>query len=119
MRRPAKLSHRFIQHVGQIAISSVTLAELYAGAYKHAQASRLLALIADLRQEVEVLDLNSGCAEQFGQVRGKLLQNAISVPTADLMIGSTALFHDLTLVTHNTADFCNIPGLRLDDWLTP
>jgi predicted nucleic acid-binding protein len=27
--------------------------------------------------------------------------------------------HLLTLVTHNTADFQNIPNLRLDDWLTP
>ena len=40
-------------------------------------------------------------------------------PRMDLMIGSVALFHNLTLVTHNTADFQNIPGLRLDDWLTP
>jgi tRNA(fMet)-specific endonuclease VapC len=37
----------------------------------------------------------------------------------DLMIGSIALLHNLTLVTHNTADFQNIPGLRLDDWLKP
>jgi predicted nucleic acid-binding protein len=29
------------------------------------------------------------------------------------------LVYDLTMVTHNTADFQNIPGLRLDDWLTP
>ena len=33
-RRPAGLAHRFFQHAGGIAISSVTLAELYAGAYK-------------------------------------------------------------------------------------
>jgi len=25
----------------------------------------------------------------------------------------------LTLLTHNTADFRNIPDLRLVDWLTP
>jgi tRNA(fMet)-specific endonuclease VapC len=41
------------------------------------------------------------------------------VPETDLMIASVALIYDLTLVTHNTADFQNIPGLRLDDWLTP
>src|SRR5262245_12945854 len=54
MRRPARLAHRFIQYTGQVAISTVTLAELYAGAYKHSRATRLLALIADLLQEVVV-----------------------------------------------------------------
>jgi len=119
MRRPAKLAHRFIQYTGQIAISTVVLAELYAGAYKHSQVNRLLALIADLLQEVQVIDFDSVCAEKFGQVRGTLLAQGISVPTADLMIASAALVHNLTLVTHNTVDFQNIPGLRLDDWLTP
>jgi tRNA(fMet)-specific endonuclease VapC len=35
------------------------------------------------------------------------------------MIASAALVHNLTLVTHNTTDYRNIPGLRLDDWLAP
>ena len=86
MRRPAKLAHRFIQYTGQIAISTVTLAELYSGAYKHSQVNRLLALIADLLREVHVIDFDRACAEQFGRVRGTLLQQGISVPTADLMI---------------------------------
>jgi tRNA(fMet)-specific endonuclease VapC len=119
MRRPTKLAHQFIQHNGQIAISAVTLAELFAGAYKHSQGQRLLALIADLLKEIQVVDFDALCAETFGQVRGLLLRQGISVPTADLMIASAALVHNLTLVTHNTADFQNIPGLRLDDWLTP
>jgi tRNA(fMet)-specific endonuclease VapC len=119
MRRPAKLAHRFIQYTGQIAVSSVTLAELYAGAYKHSHVNRLLLLIADLLQEVQVMHFDLACAETFGQVRGTLLQQGISVPTTDLMIATAALVHNLTLVTHNMADFQNIPGLRLDDWLTP
>jgi tRNA(fMet)-specific endonuclease VapC len=79
----------------------------------------LLQNIADLLNDVQVLDFDHACAEEFGKVRGSLLQRGISVPTADLMIAAVALVHNLTLVTHNTADFQNIPGLRLDDWLTP
>jgi tRNA(fMet)-specific endonuclease VapC len=36
-----------------------------------------------------------------------------------MLIASVALVHDLTLVTHNTADYRNIPEVRLDDWLIP
>lgn len=119
MRRPAGLAHRFFQYAGRLAISTVVLAELYAGAYKHPDPARLLVLIRDLLDEVAVVDFDSACAEQYGKLRGVLLQRGISVPTADLMIGSVALVHDLTVVTHNTADFRNIPDLRLVDWLTP
>jgi tRNA(fMet)-specific endonuclease VapC len=101
------------------AISTVVLAELYAGAYKHPNPRRLLALVADLLQEVAVLDFDSACAEEYGKVQGGLLQKGITVPAADLMIASAALIHNLTFVTNNTADFQRIPGLRLDDWLTP
>ena len=48
-----------------------------------------------------------------------MLRQGIAVSPVDLMIGAIALVHDLTLVTHNTADFRNIPGLRLDNWLEP
>lgn len=119
MRRPGGLAHRFFQYAGGLAIASVTLAELYAGAYKRPQPARLLTLIGDLLQDVAVLDFDAACAEQFGRVRGGLLQQGIQVATADLMIASVALTHNLTLVTHNTADYQHIPGLRLDDWLMP
>jgi len=68
---------------------------------------------------LDTLDFDSVCAEQSGKTRGELWQKGIAVSVPDLMIASVALVHDLTLVTHNTADFRNIPGLRLDDWLTP
>ncbi len=117
MRRPGGLAHRFFQHTGGLAIPTVVLAELYSGAYKRPDPTRLLGLINDLLQEVVVLDFDSDCAEQFGKVQGGLLQQGISVPVADLMIASVALVHDLTLVTNNTADFQHVPGLRMVDWL--
>jgi tRNA(fMet)-specific endonuclease VapC len=119
MRRPAKLAHRFIQYAGGLAIPTIVLAELYAGAYKHPNPSKLLPLITDLLKEVQLLDFDAACAEHFGQVRGTLLQKGITVSRMDLLIASVALVHNLTVVTHNTADYQNIPGLRLDDWLIP
>ena len=119
MRRPGGLAHRFFQHTGQLAISTVVLAELHAGAFKHPQPARLLNLIANLLSEVATLDFDSECAERYGAIYGVLSQRGKHIPVADLMIASVALVHDLTLVTHNIADYRSIPGLRLEDWLTP
>jgi tRNA(fMet)-specific endonuclease VapC len=118
-RRPSGLAHRFIQHGGGLFLPVVVLAELYAGAYHVIDPQPLLRKIDDLLQDVRVLPFDEVCAEQFGRVRGKLLQQGISVPVVDLMIASVALIHDLTLVTHNIADFRDIPDLRLEDWLAP
>jgi tRNA(fMet)-specific endonuclease VapC len=119
MRRPGGLAHYFFQHAGGLAIPSVVLAELYAGAYRHPNPRRLLGLIADLLREVQVLDFDAACAEQFGKIQASLLGQGISTSTADLMIASVAIVHNLTLVTHNTSDFQSVPGLRLADWLAP
>jgi tRNA(fMet)-specific endonuclease VapC len=119
MRRPARLAHRFIQHTGRLAIPTIVLGELYAGAYNHPDTSRLLNLISDLLQEVNVLDFDMACAERFGRERGTLLKQGITVSRLDLLIASVALVHDFILVTHNTADYRHVPGLRLDDWLVP
>ena len=119
MRRPAKLAHRFVQHTGGLAVPTIVLAELFTGAYKHPNSSKLLSLITDLLNEVQVIDFDAACAARFGEVRGTLLQQGIMVSRMDLLIASVALVHNLTLVTHNTADYRNVPGLRLDDRLLP
>jgi tRNA(fMet)-specific endonuclease VapC len=72
-----------------------------------------------LLHDVSVVEYDADFAQEFGRVRVELRRQGIEVPSMDLLIASVALVHDLTIVTHNTADFRNIPGLRLDDWLTP
>ena len=119
MRRPALLSHRFIQFTGRLAIPTVVLGELYAGAYRHPNSTRLLNLIGKLLDEIAVLDFDARCAEQFGKTRGTLLRQGISVSSLDLMIAAVALAQNLTLVTHNTRDYRHVPGLMLEDWLLP
>jgi tRNA(fMet)-specific endonuclease VapC len=117
LKRPAGLIHWFVQYSGRLFIPAVALGELCAWAYRRKQPLPLLQQIGDLLADLPVIDFDAACAQMFGRNRGVLEQKGISVPTTDLMIASVALVHDLTLVTHNTADYRNIPGLRLDDWL--
>ena len=120
LKRPAGLMHRFVQHAGGLCISTIVLAALYTWAYNRKNRAEAVQRIEnDLLADVIVLDFDSACANQFGMVRAQLLQVGISVSRLDLLIASVALVHNLTLVTHNTADYRNVPGLRLEDWLAP
>ncbi len=120
LKRPRGLTHRFVQYSGRLYVSSVALAELYVWALGKAKpASTLSAIDAMLRNEVGRLDFDDDCAKMFGQVRVDLIKRGVGVSPLDLLIASVALVYDLTLVTNNTADFQNIPGLRLVNWLTP
>ena len=120
LKRPGGLAHRMLQYSGRLYTSTVVLGELLAWAYRRTNPASLLQQIeAELLSDVLVLDYDRACAERFGQVRGTLLQQGVSVNTADLMIAAVALAHNLVLVTNNTKDFRNIPGLTLQNWLTP
>jgi tRNA(fMet)-specific endonuclease VapC len=120
LRRPAGLAHRFFQYSGRLYTSSVVLAELFVWAYNRPDPMKILkAIDVLLFQEVRMLEYDRDCANEFGRVRIQLRGSGIEVPSVDLLIASVALVYDLTLVTHNTADFGKIPDLRLDDWLEP
>jgi tRNA(fMet)-specific endonuclease VapC len=119
IRRPSGLMHRVVQHSGRLFVPTVVLAELYAWAYHRPDPREFLAAIATfVEYDVQILVFDEASAEQFGKLRVELPRIGVTVSPMDLLIASVALAHDLTLVTHNTADFRNIPNLRLDDWLT-
>jgi tRNA(fMet)-specific endonuclease VapC len=118
-RQVGTVTNRFIQYTGRLYLSVISLGELYSWVLRQqAPPSRQL-ILQQLLKEVRVLDLNSLVAEKFGEVRAHLLDIGKPMPTADLFIAATALVHGLTLVTHNTQDYINVPGLALADWLVP
>jgi tRNA(fMet)-specific endonuclease VapC len=120
LRRPSGLQHRFVQYGGRLYTSSIALAELYDWALRRSDpASALAGVDKMLLHEVATIDFDSDCAKEAGRLRVELRQQGIAVAALDLLIASVALLYDLTLVTHNTKDFQKIPGLRLEDWLTP
>ena len=120
LRRPSGLQHRFVQHAGRLYTSSIALAELYDWVLRRADPAAAEAAVDKmLLHEVAAIDFDNDCAKESGRLRVELRRQGINVAALDLMIAAVALVHDLTLVTNNTKDFQNIPGLRLEDWLSP
>lgn len=97
----------------------MTVGELYAWSLRAAAGPQRLRALSDLLNDFIVVDADAIVAREFGRLRAILLDAGTPAPTFDLMIAATALAHNLTLVTHNTRDYANVPGLRLQDWLAP
>ena len=55
-------------------------------------------------------------ADEYGRIRAHLAGLGMLIGPNDLLIASIALANGLILVTHNTAEFSRVPGLKLEDW---
>lgn len=55
--------------------------------------------------------------EEYARQKSALRQAGLPTGEFDLLIGSTAIAHDLTLVTRNTKDFKNLSKIKLENWL--
>lgn len=47
-----------------------------------------------------------------------LREKRVRIGTQDLKIAAIALAHDVTLLTRNTVDFQQVPGLKFENWLS-
>ena len=119
LKQRGKVSARFVQHAGGLHLSTITLGELYVWALRADAPSKRLQGLQEMLNDAKILAVTADVAEKFGQLQAGLLDTGRPAPGMDLMIAATALVHDLTLVTHNTQDFVNVRGLRIEDWLDP
>jgi tRNA(fMet)-specific endonuclease VapC len=113
------VSNRFIQYGGRLYASAVTIAELQAWLLCRRTQRRYKKGYARLRQDLVVLDVDEGIALRAGEIAAGLSDRGIASKTPDMLLAATALLHAPTLVTHNTRDFANVPGLTVVDWLVP
>jgi tRNA(fMet)-specific endonuclease VapC len=119
MKGDRRVHSRFIQHGGRLHLSTVTLGELFAWVGRAKASPRRSQTLRDLLKEVLVLPIDETVARKFGEVRAWQLDRGLATPDLDLLNASVALAHGFTMVTHNTADYANVPGLVLADWLMP
>lgn len=98
-----------------IRLCSVVKAELYHGAYKSGREANLR-LVRSFCALFESLPFDDRAAETYGRLRTDLEKQGKLIGPHDLLIASISLANEITLVTHNSAEFSRIPDLILEDW---
>ncbi len=100
-------------------ICSVVRMELVAGAMRSDRAEANLVLVEELLGDFDSLPLEDRAADRAGHLRAFLERAGTSIGPNDLLIAGIALSNNLTLVTHNAAEFTRVPGLTIEDWEHP
>lgn len=106
-----------LQNVGveNCYISEITIAELYFGLAKASDKKRKLEDIREVQRLFRIIPAYSSFKE-YGEIRLSLEHTGQRVDQFDLLIGATAMHHELTLVTSNVKHFERMQGLEIENW---
>jgi tRNA(fMet)-specific endonuclease VapC len=116
-QKPVKVLKHFKSYsVGDIGISSISLAELRYGVSKSQYVEKNQQALNEFILPLEVADFNETAAEEYGIIRAELEKKGKPVGSMDMLIGAHALSLGATLVTNNVREFREIKNLKVVDW---
>jgi len=117
-KKPESVIKRFEKlKSGSVAISTITLSELYYGVSKSSKPDENMIALQEFISPLEVLDYTSVDALVYGKIRNSLEKKGPPIGAMDLLIASIAKSQDLILVTNNTKEFSRITDLKIENWV--
>ncbi len=115
--KPAHVLDRFRkEQIGDIAISSITAAELAYGVAK-SKSERNQRALEKFFVPLDILPVDETVIWKYGNTRALLEKRGKVIGALDMIIAAHALALDATLVTNNVKEFSRIPDLRLENWI--
>jgi tRNA(fMet)-specific endonuclease VapC len=116
-KRPASVLKKFESlSLGDVAISSITLAELYYGIMKSSNPRKNQEALDKFLIPLEILDFDYAATIEYGKIRADLEKKGTPIGPLDTLIASHAKSLKLTLVTNNEKEFERIPDLKIENW---
>ncbi len=115
--KPAAVLERFKHYrLGEIGLCSVLAAELAFGVAKSGSARNRQALEMFLAP-LTILPFDERAVWAYGDLRAELERRGTPIGSLDTMIAAHALSLQATLITNNTREFAQVPGLHVDNWV--
>ena len=116
--KPPEVRKHFEQFVpGDIAISSITVAELQYGVEKSAARDKNALALEAFLLPLEIAPFDTESAQAYGKIRAELERQGTPIGSMDMLIAAQAIAQGFTLITHNLKEIARIPGLRYETWV--
>jgi tRNA(fMet)-specific endonuclease VapC len=113
---PARVKEVFLQHnVGEIGLSAIVVAELFAGSQKSKARAKNLAALEKFLTDFELVPFDADAAERFGEISAELEGKGMKIGPYDTQIAAHALQLNATLIT-NDSEFSRVKGLKIENW---
>lgn len=93
-----------------LLVSWITVGEVYEGAFGYPNPHDHLTTFREFLRPFQPLGVNEPIMERFAAIRSGFLRRGELISDLDILLGATALHHDLTILTYNVRHLARIPG---------
>ena len=117
-KQPVKVFNRLRKcSIGDVAVSSITVAELEYGAAKSSRPDQNHNALLAFLSPFEILPFDDQAAIHYGDIRSHLEKAGKIIGSMDMLIAAHARSIPLILVTNNSGEFGRVPDLRMENWV--
>ena len=117
-QKPPEVLQKFqAYNVGDIGISSISVAELEFDVYKSQFPERNQQALEQFLLPLTIVDFDAGAANMYGKIRAILEKQGTPIGSLDTLIAAHALSLRITLITNNVREFSRVPNLKLENWV--
>jgi tRNA(fMet)-specific endonuclease VapC len=107
---------KLAEHDGEVLLSALSLAELQRGVYRDPDLTAIRqARLEVLLRGLPVIPFDAAAALAYGRIIAQC--GWARRRDYDRMIAAHAISSESILITNNQADFSDIPGLSIDNWV--
>jgi tRNA(fMet)-specific endonuclease VapC len=98
-------------------VSEITIAELKFGAENSESQEKNRKTVDEFVSKFTIIPIFTSL-DIYAKEKARLRKKGLPLDDFDLLIGSTAISNNLTLVTRNVSDFERLKGIEIENWVT-
>jgi tRNA(fMet)-specific endonuclease VapC len=113
---PIVLDHIRSKQPDEVAISTITIAELEYGVLRSKYPDQNRIALLEFLVPFSIIDFDQISATQYGYIRKELEPKGKLIGPMDLLLAAQAIARNLIFVTNNEKEFVRIKKLRIENW---